>query len=150
MGDKDYICRALEQAGARILFSHVSMKPGSCCYGAALKDSVVISLSGNPGAALTAWHMLALPVIRKLAGRNDFALREMMLPLADESRKTCPHPRILKGHIETTDGEARFVAHEGQKNGMQTAFLHMDALAELPPTEAPLPAGTMVRVVLPD
>jgi hypothetical protein len=43
----------------------------------------------------------------------------------------------------------RFVAHEGQKNSMQTSFLHMDALAELPPTDAPLPAGTQVSVFLP-
>ena len=149
VGDKDYICRALEQAGARILFSHVRMKPGSCCYGAKLRDSIVISLSGNPGAALTAWYIIALPAIRKLAGKSDYELREMMLPLSEDCRKTCPHPRILKGHIETAGSETYFTAHEGQKNGMQTSFLHMDALAELPPTDTPLPAGTMARVFLP-
>ena len=149
VGDKDYICRALEEAGAEILFSHVSMKPGSCCYGAKLGECTVISLSGNPGAALTAWFLIALPVVRKLAGRHDHALREMVLPLAEGFSKTCPFPRILKGHIETEGSVTRFAAHEGQKNSMQTSFLHMNALAELPPADAPLPAGTLVRVLLP-
>lgn len=149
VGDKDYISRVLEQAGATILFSHIRMKPGSCCYGAKLGSCIVISLSGNPGAALTSWFLIALPVVRKLAGRQNFHLQEMVLPLADTVYKTCPYPRILKGHLETEGGMTRFVAHEGQKNSMQTSFLHMDALAELPPTDAPLPAGTQVSVFLP-
>jgi molybdopterin molybdotransferase len=125
------------------------MKPGSCCFGAKLQDSIVISLSGNPGAALTAWFLIALPTVRKLSGRHDFTLPEMMLPLADCFSKTCPHPRILKGHIETKGSITHFVAHDGQKNNMQTSFLHMNALAELPPTDTPLPAGTPVRVLFP-
>ena len=149
VGDKDYISRALEKAGARILFSHVSMKPGSCCLGAKLGNCLIVSLSGNPGAALTSWFLIALPAVRKLSGQSDYALREMVLPLADTWRKTCPCPRILKGHIETTGNTAHFVAHDGQKNSMQTSFLHMNALAELPPSDTPLPAGTPVRVVLP-
>lgn len=149
VGDKDYILTALEQAGAQILFYHVRMKPGSCCLGAKLGECLVISLSGNPGAAMTAWYLIALPVVRKLSGRNDYVLRERKLPLARSFHKTCPHPRILKGHIETQGSEARFVAHEGQKNNMLSSFLNMNALAELPPTDTPLPAGTLVRVLLP-
>jgi molybdopterin molybdotransferase len=80
VGDKDYISRVLEQAGATILFSHIRMKPGSCCYGAKLGSCIVISLSGNPGAALTSWFLIALPVVRKLAGRQNFHLQEMVLP----------------------------------------------------------------------
>ena len=149
VGDKDYICSALEQAGARILFYHVNMKPGSCCFGARLGGSLVISLSGNPGAALTAWFLIALPSVRKLSGRRDYHLQETMLPLAESFHKTCPVPRILKGHLETAGSVTQFAAHDGQKNSMQTSFLHMNALAELPPTDVPLPAGTLVRVLLP-
>ena len=149
VGDKDYILSALKRAGAQILFSHVRMKPGSCCYGAKLGDTLIISLSGNPGAALTAWYRIALSAVRKSTGRRDFLLSESMLPLSDDCQKTCPHQRILKGHTETADGVTRFVAHEGQKNGMQTSFLHMQALAELSPTDIPIPAGTLVRVLFP-
>ena len=149
VGDKDYICSALEQAGAGILFYHVNMKPGSCCFGARLGGSLVISLSGNPGAALTAWFLVALPSVRKLSGRRDYHLQETMLPLAESFHKTSPFPRILKGHLETAGSVTQFAAHDGQKNSMQTSFLHMNALAELPPTDVPLPAGTLVRVLLP-
>ena len=149
VGDRDYILKALRKAGACVLFAHVNMKPGSCCYGAKLGDTLVISLSGNPGAALTSFYLIALPVIRKLAGRSDYTLKEAMLPLERAFRKSCPCPRILKGHTETSGGVTCFVEHEGQKNGMQSSFLHMDALAEIPPTDTPLPAGTLVRVLFP-
>lgn len=149
VGDRDYIFSALRKAGACVLFAHVNMKPGSCCYGAKLGKTLVISLSGNPGAALSACYLIALPVIRKLAGRSDFTLKEAMLPLKRGFQKSCPCPRILKGHTEISGGVMCFVEHEGQKNGMQSSFLHMDALAELPPTDTPLPAGTLVRVLLP-
>ena len=125
------------------------MKPGSCCFGARLGDSLVVSLSGNPGAALTAWFRIALPSVRKLSGRCDYQLRETTLPLAESFHKTSPFPRILKGHLETAGSVTQFAAHDGQKNSMQTSFLHMNALAELPPTDVPLPDGTLIRVLLP-
>ena len=88
VGDKDYICSALEQAGARILFYHVNMKPGSCCFGARLGGSLVISLSGNPGAALTAFRQEAFGKARlSSAGNNAASGREFSQDLPRS-----PHP----------------------------------------------------------
>ena len=149
VGDKDLVPSALERAGAEVLFARVQMKPGSCCFGAVMGGALLVSLSGNPGAALTAYYRIALPAVRRLTGRGDYALRETVLPLRFEARKTGPNPRILKGHAETVEGVTYFAAHEGQKNGMQLSFLGMDALAELPPLNVPLGAGTKVRVFFP-
>ncbi len=149
VGDKDFAFRALEQAGADILFAHISMKPGSCCYGAVLNDTLILSLSGNPGAALTTYYRVGLSAIRKMTGRSDYALHEKLLPLASACRKSSPNPRILKGHTEISDGKITFVGHEGQFNSMQTSFLHMNALAQLPAAQEPIEAGTMVRVFFP-
>lgn len=149
VGEKDYALRALKKSGAELLFAQVRMKPGSCCYGAVLNHAVIVSLSGNPGAALTSYYRIVLPAIRKMAGRRDFKLHEEILPLAAACRKTCADPRILKGHTEISDGTLQFAAHEGQLNGMQTSFLGMDALAQVPPTDKPVEAGTMVRVFFP-
>lgn len=150
VGDKDFALSALERARAEILFARLRMKPGSCTFGAKLGNSLVVSFSGNPGAALTAYYRIALPAIRTLAGRRNCALHERMLPIQSDYRKSCPSPRILKGHTETVGGVTYFVSHDGQKNGMQTSFLRMDALAELPPMDAPLAAGTLVRVFFPE
>lgn len=150
VGDKDFALNALEQVGADVLFARVRMKPGSCTFGAKLGKALAVSFSGNPGAALTAYYRVVLPAIRKLAGRRDCTLHERMLPIQGGYRKSCPSPRILKGHTETVGGVTCFVAHDGQKNGMQTSFLRMDALAELPPMDAPLAEGTLVRVFFPE
>lgn len=149
VGDRDFAQKALISAGAELLFSRVRMKPGSCCFGARLGGALIVSLSGNPGAALTAYLRIALPAIRKIAGWQYFTLEEKLLPLQGGCRKKCPNPRILKGHTETVDGKTFFVCHEGQRNGMRMSFLHMNALAEVPPLDAPLAGGTPVRVFLP-
>ncbi len=149
VGDKDFAHRALQNAGADILFAHIAMKPGSCCYGAVLNDTLILSLSGNPGAALTTYYRAALPAIRKMAGQRYYMLHEEWMPLSSACRKTCPQPRILKGHTEISDGIVSFVEHAGQFNSMQTSFLNMNALAQLPPTDNPTEAGTMVRVFIP-
>ncbi len=149
VGDKDFAHSALNASGADLLFAQAAIKPGSCCYAAVLGGALILSLSGNPGAALTAYYRIALSAVRKMAGRRDYTLREAMIPLAQTCSKTCQNPRILKGHTEIKDGTICFVAHEGQLNGMQASFLYMNALAELPPTDVPVMAGTMVRVFLP-
>ncbi len=149
VGDKDFALSALQKAQADILFAHAAIKPGSCCFGASLNNTLILSLSGNPGAALTSYYRIGLPAIRRMTGRNDYMLRECMLPLAKTCAKTSSNPRILKGHTEISGGKEYFAAHEGQTNGMQTSFLHMNALAELPPSARPIAAGTMVRVFFP-
>ncbi len=149
VGDRDYALSALEKAGADILFAGALMKPGSCCCSAVLNGALILSLSGNPGAALTTYYRIALPAVRRMTGRRDCLLREAMMPLAQTCHKTCKNPRILKGHTEISDGVIRFAAHEGQLNGMQTSFLYMDSFAELPPTDKAIEAGSMVRVFFP-
>ncbi len=149
VGDKDFAHSALALAGADILFAHAAMKPGSCIFAAKLNEALILSLSGNPGAALTAYYRICLPAIRLMAGRSDYMLREAMMPLARTCGKTCQNPRILKGHTEISEGKICFAAHEGQLNGMQASFLYMDAFAQLPPADVPIVAGTMVRVFFP-
>ncbi len=149
VGDKDFAHSALARAGADILFAHAAIKPGSCIFAAKLSDALILSLSGNPGAALTAYYRICLPAIRRMTGRSDYMLREAMMPLAETCSKICLNPRILKGHTEISDGKICFVPHDGQLNGMQTSFLYMNAFAQLPPTDDPIGAGTMVRVFFP-
>ena len=149
-GDRDFMENALEECGARILFAHVQMKPGSCCFGAVLNGALILSLSGNPSAALTSYFRIMIPAIRKMSGRQDIWLKENILPLRSEYGKTCPCPRILKGHTETENGITRFVAHKGQGNAMQSSFLRMNAFAELPPTDHGFTEGTLVRVFYPE
>ena len=146
VGEKDYAGSALRKSGAEMLFEHAIMKPGSCCYGARREGALIVSLSGNPGAALTAYFRIVLPAVRKLCGRTDVRLKEEVLPLKKGFPKINPYPRVIKGHVESSGGELMFVPHGGQKKGEQTAFIGLNALAELPATKEPFQAGVAVRV----
>ena len=52
VGKKDYIPAALARLGAKILFSKVNIQPGTPTTAALLKKTLLLSLSGNPYAAL--------------------------------------------------------------------------------------------------
>ena len=64
VGKKDLLPGALEKAGADRLFTRANIKPGTPTIGSMLKGKPVLSLSGNPYAALVNfeiyfWHLAA-------------------------------------------------------------------------------------------
>lgn len=145
VGEHDYAVAAARQAGAEILFWKTRIKPGSCIVAARRGEKLILSLSGNPGAALVGLYRVALPYLRKLCGRKDLYLEEIRLALRRPLKKSSPHTRLLRGHLEIEDGQAYFVENQGQSNGMLTASRNFELLGEIEADSPPLPAGTMIR-----
>jgi molybdopterin molybdotransferase len=52
VGDYDWAGRAAEKIGAEVLFRELPMKPGGSMLAAVKDGKVLLSLSGNPGAAV--------------------------------------------------------------------------------------------------
>ena len=74
MGNKDFIKPILEKLGT-IHFGKICMKPGKPCTFATIPregstDVIVFGLPGNPVSALTTFHLLVSPCIRRLAGHS--------------------------------------------------------------------------------
>jgi molybdopterin molybdotransferase len=66
--ERDMTRRAAEQAGARLLFAGVSLKPGKPAWGAAAGERLIVGLPGNPVAALAAARLLLVPTLVRMAG----------------------------------------------------------------------------------
>ncbi len=62
-GDYDFVPYVLENMGAHRLFWRVNMKPGTPGHVAQYKGTPVISLSGNPAACMTTFHLLLVPAL---------------------------------------------------------------------------------------
>jgi molybdopterin molybdotransferase len=60
VGDADFLPEVLTRVASR-LFWRVAMHPGKAVAAARREDRLVLALSGNPGAALTSWLVLAAP-----------------------------------------------------------------------------------------
>ena len=67
----------------QVLFGRVLMKPGKPLTFAVVPSSqgarrmLVFGLPGNPVSSLVTWHLVVVPVLRKLAGWRDPMLRRV-------------------------------------------------------------------------
>lgn len=101
VGDFDYVPEALRRV-ADPLFWRVAMHPGKA-VGAARRDrSLILSLSGNPAAALTSWSVLAAPWWAWAHG-GRLHERQGRFPLLERYGKPTRETRFLRV-VWTVDG----------------------------------------------
>lgn len=145
VGDYDLTPAAMEASGIGILVRGVNLKPGmACAYG--VKDGKpVCGLSGNPASALTNFYCIALPVLRKLAGRNDPIPAEITVTLHNSFTKKSPGTRVLRGRLDLSDGTARMILPEDQGNVVLSSTIGCNVMAIVPAGSGPLPAGTVLK-----
>jgi len=147
VGDFDYAVATAETIGAEILFWKVRMKPGGALLAAVRNGKALLSLSGNPGAALTSLMTVLLPYIQKLTGVNC-ELKMAKLPLYRKMEKKAHNTRFLRGHQIIENGKIYFAENEGQGNGMLSSFLDFNMIGIIPPNVGPLEVHTEIDVLL--
>ena len=146
VGDYDFAVRAAQELGMEILFWKVRAKPGGALMAARKKDRLLISLSGNPAAAIMSLITVLQPFLRKLTG-SDGGNEELTLPLFNELPKRSRVVRMLRGHAVIRDGITWFEENSGRGNGNIASFEGCTMIGIIPGGGEPLPAGTMIRVL---
>ena len=144
-GDFDLTPSAMEQAGVRLLFRGVAVKPGMACAYGMREGKLVCALSGNPASALTNFYVLALPALRRLAGYREALPRLFPVALAGGFAKKSPAARFLRGNLEIRDGKAWIVPSGEQGNVVLSSAIGCDMLAEIPAGSGPVAAGAMLN-----
>ena len=145
VGDYDFAVAAARQVNADILFWKVKMKPGSCILAAKRGEKVLISLSGNPGAAAVCLLRVVCPYLNQLCGKREIFPETVFLPLKEAMSKKSPVMRLLRGHLEIDHGKAVFAQNPKQGNGMITSLCGFELLGEIPAGSPALEAGQMIR-----
>jgi molybdopterin molybdotransferase len=145
VGDYDYAISSLEKLKAEILFWKVRMKPGMATLAACKDGKLIVGLSGNPGAAILAMMRIVYPYLLKSYGRRDYLPEEIDVILKKDVNKKSPIPRLLRGRLMISNGQAFFDENIGQGNNMLKSFLDFDLVAEIPAGSPPLSAGTMIK-----
>jgi molybdopterin molybdotransferase len=72
MGDADFVADAFIKNGLSIMFHGVNVKPGRPTMMGKMNNTYVMAMPGNPLTALINTYLLAIPVIYKMSGCNDF------------------------------------------------------------------------------
>ena len=145
VGDYDWAVKSAELCGAEILFWKTELRPGGAIIVAVKDEKVLLSLSGNPAAAVTGLLRVAAPYIKKLCGRKDCFFPEISVALREPYKKSSPKTRILRGKLEIADTVAYFREGSSQGSESMSSLAGCDLLGEIPIGSPPLPAGTIIK-----
>jgi len=110
VGDHDHVRDALQDAGGRIDFWKIAMKPGKPLIAGTIGDAVLLGLPGNPSSAFVTATLFLLPLVRHLAGARAPLppVRQAMLaaPLGSGgTRRDYLRARLDGGTITVFDGQ---------------------------------------------
>ena len=146
IGDKDYALETAKSLGADILFWKVSVKPGGALLVSKAEGKALISLSGNPAAAIMSILVVLRAWLFAMTGREDPA-KELELPLKDDMPKSAHAVRLLRGRLFLEDGKAYFSENQGRGNGNIASFDNCDLIGIIPGGTGPLKKGDVIKVL---
>ena len=136
---------AMERMGIEILIRGVGLKPGMACAIGVKDGKLVCGLSGNPASALTNFYCIAMPVLKKRAGRSEYIPQEITVTLKNGFSKKSKGTRILRGRLDLTDGTAKMIVPDDQGNVVLSSTIGCNVMAIVPAGSGALPAGTVLK-----
>jgi molybdopterin molybdotransferase len=145
VGDYDLTPAAMEAVGANMLIRGVQLKPGMACAYGESNGKLLCALSGNPASALTNLCAVALPALKKRAGRADTIPAEIALTLEQGFQKPSGSTSILRGTLAFRDGRAVLRLPASQGNAVLSSAIGCDAFAIVPAGSGPLAPGTILK-----
>ncbi|WP_188236360.1 molybdopterin molybdotransferase MoeA [Sphingopyxis sp. LK2115] len=110
VGDHDHVRGALGDAGGRLDFWKIAMKPGKPLIAGMLGDAILLGLPGNPSSAFVTATLFLLPLVRHLAGARAPLPPVQRAPLAvpldaGGTRRNYLRARVERGEITPLVGQ---------------------------------------------
>jgi molybdopterin molybdotransferase len=141
VGDHDLVQAALINAGAKIDFWRVAMRPGKPLMLGKLGHSFVMGLPGNPGSAFVTAFLFLIPLVRHLAGSNAPWPSLLCAPVTHDLKAGGARAEYLRAVVN----EGGITAFHGQDSGVTSILSKANALLIRPTDAAPVSAGAMVN-----
>ncbi|MBY0339475.1 MAG: molybdopterin molybdotransferase MoeA [Acetobacteraceae bacterium] len=130
-GEEDHVRAAIE-AGGRLVFWRLAVKPGRPAAMGVVRGTPVVGLPGNPVAAVVTFLHLARPLVLRLAGARPEALARFPAEARFTYRKKQGRREYVRVTLSHDDGvlAADKFAREGA--GLLSSLTESHAFAELP------------------
>lgn len=146
VGDKDIFHQVIGLIGGERLFWRVRIKPGTPVMYSMIKGKPLLSLSGNPFAALTNFELLGRPLVAKLSNDDRMNTRQVM------AKMKTPFPKGSKGirrfvRCSYRDGEVYLPSGE-HSSGSLSSMIECNGLIDMKLGIRELEIDDMVEVVL--
>jgi molybdopterin molybdotransferase len=145
-GEEDHVRAAIE-AGGRLVFWRLAVKPGRPAAMGLVRGTPVLGLPGNPVAAVVTFLHLARPLVLRLAGALPEALPRFVAEADFSYRKKAGRREYVRVSLHATGSlpRARKFAREGA--GLLTSLTQSDAFAELPEDITAVSPGDPIAVL---
>ncbi|MDK0741301.1 molybdopterin molybdotransferase MoeA [Clostridium perfringens] len=149
VGEKDLMQKVSESIGFEKLFWKIKIKPGSAVVCSKKEEKILISLSGNPNAALTTFELLGKPVLKKLeGGEENINIKREKGVLMDSFNKKSPQRRFLRGNvIYDQKGAKVYITQIKSGNGILSSLLNANCLIEIEKGNEGLNRGEVVSII---
>ncbi|MEO6361102.1 MAG: molybdopterin molybdotransferase MoeA [Sphingomicrobium sp.] len=144
VGERDFAKSMFDDAGLKLIFSKVDIKPGKPVWLGRVGDTIVIGLPGNPTSALVTARLFLAPVLAGITGRTiEDALQWRRLPLATPlpacgQRETFHRARSVSGAAEILSF---------QDSSAQKVLAEADLLVRQPANTQALEVGSIADVL---
>lgn len=142
VGDKDIFHEALPLLGADRRFWRVQLKPGTPVMYSLYEGKPILSLSGNPFAALATFELLARPMLATLAGQphwhwtTEEAILDTPFPKSSMGRRFV-RAMLCNGHVQLP---------EMHSSGALASAIGCNCLVEFPAGSPAMEPGQTVTV----
>ena len=148
VGEKDLLNKSIENINGKRLFWKVKIKPGSAVLCSKVNNSLVISLSGNPTAALTAFELFAKTSLEKMSGYNNIEVKREKAVLCDAFSKRSPQRRFIRARASIEDGkQVVYITQIKSGNGILSSNLNSNCMIEVQGGNEGLKVGEIVDII---
>lgn len=151
VGEYDLVKKVLASRGT-ISFWQVRMQPGRPMAFGEIEGVPLLGLPGNPVSAMVSFELFARPALLKMQGQRALRKQRVEVPLLEPAKTYPDRIRFLRAIVERDEGgqfRARLTGPQG--SGILSSMVRANGLAIIPPQpRSPLPAGTVVEVMMLD
>ncbi|MET0370156.1 MAG: gephyrin-like molybdotransferase Glp [Sphingobium sp.] len=142
-GDFDLVRPAIAQAGGRLDFWKIRMRPGKPLMAGTLGQSIFLGLPGNPVSAFVGATLFLLPLVRHMAGAS--------MPLPHSEAGTLAGPLPASGerdnYFRAYHGDGGLVSVTSQDSAAVLALASADCLILRPAGSPVAQAGDRVTII---
>lgn len=145
VGKKDILHEVVKLLGAKRLFWRVAMQPGTPVLASVLKDKLIISLSGNPFAALANFELLVRPTIAYMMKDESLNAIQTESIMMNEFSKASKKRRFIRASYE---GGKVYLNHTNHASGSLFSMSLCNCLIDIPAGTEKISKGDLVKVIL--
>ena len=148
VGDYDFVRRAFASEGIALSFWQVAMQPGKPLMHGRLGGMSVLGLPGNPVSSFVCATLFLVPLLRKLAGRQDISQPAARGVLGRALPANGTRAQYMRATLATApDGTAVATPFPEQDSSLQVTLARADCLVVREPLAAAAEPGAPCDII---